>query len=219
MFGCCVFKQNKLIFVLFVVVSLVSSVAQPQEKTKPQKGRVVVDEAMVYKEPNFDSEVIGSVSKGSVHSISRKKWGPFHRIRLPSKQLGYIADSEIRPIINKNEITEKMENSSGRERPESRGRSRPLARQRLAGGFFEMMSFTESTMEVRRSTSLPLLGWRWSGENTFVEGPIYTDASLAFHWDAPNYYDEATGNPASGFILKGDILATLVSPQNRDVFL
>ena len=60
-----------------------------------QNGTVNVPEADIYKDENFDSEIIENVKFGEIYQISDKIYGQFYKIKLKTGKIGYIPDHEL----------------------------------------------------------------------------------------------------------------------------
>ena len=85
-------------FLLLTVFSF-EAFAGNEKKMQPM-GRIVNEpSAFVYKEADFDSQVIAELKPGGVFQISFKKFNEaFHRIRLVDGQIGYISDVDFKVV-------------------------------------------------------------------------------------------------------------------------
>lgn len=192
-----------------------------------QKGTIVSEEAAVFSQADFDSEIITTLKPGQTFTISKGKKGPFFRIRYAPGKTGWISDADIRPA-GKNTAT-KGKKKTEKKAPEKKtkelgpfyeegpeeGGEPPFYARRYRGLVLEFVNFTEDTMGKLRTANLLFYGIKWSGYNTVFDGEIYTDAELLFHSGAPPYYGEATGQPASGFIMMGNFLFQTEIPQSE----
>lgn len=84
--------MNHFRFFLFLTVSLLMGPAFAQS----QKAMVVNDGALVYVNPDFDSELLTELKAGTVYDVSLKTKGPFYKIRVRPKVTGWIADTDVK---------------------------------------------------------------------------------------------------------------------------
>jgi hypothetical protein len=212
--GYCV--RNSLFIVLVLFFGTLS--AQTKKTANPNKAAkavVVSEEAYVLKEPDFDAEVITVLDGGpKVYFVSGGKWGPFHKIRVSPTSFGYILDTDIKIVGAEGSALPGNPKEEEEER-EARQR-RPFLNTRYLGPVIQLTNFTEDTMADIRSQSLPFLGAKWTGYNTFFSGEMYVDSNFLFYSGAPAYYRDATGNAASGYIIIADFLLESADPQSPD---
>jgi hypothetical protein len=216
-----------LLIVLPIVVWLFSSFswaapAKPKNPNQAVKAVIVAEQAYIFKTPSFDGEVIVILGPSTkVYSVSKGKWGTFHKIRLEDKQTGYVLDSDIRFVTN-DEIKQfekhktKFENSKKKKESQKKDTSgRSIEGRRYVGPAVQVTNFTEDTMGSLRSQTITSFGARWSGPSYFMEGS-YTETNILLYWGAPGYYADATGNAASGFILLMDWIVEMTQLQSKD---
>lgn len=209
----------------------VTPAAKPKAAPRSQKAVVIVEEATIFKDPNFDGEVIGSAKGGQVFMISIGKKEMFYKIRLKPGVTGWVSDADIRPIGaagaaaqktpakpgDKKKAGKKDPKQAAAEKKKAPKKGKPIQLNRYRGLAIEFINFTEDTMGKVRSASLPFYGFRWTGQNTLMGPESYIDSEILFHTGAPSYYEDATGNSAGGFILTGNFLFVTDVPQSRNV--
>lgn len=177
---------------------------------------VILQGALVYKEADFDAPVIANLKRGQIYDVSSKKKGYFYRVRVKPGMIGYVSDVDVRAASGKKLNNEKNENpktAAKKESAEPEAPRKPFLNRRYRGLVVEMMSYTESTLGGTRSAQLPFFGIKWSGNDTVFSGEIYTDASIMAAFTAPKYYQDYTGNAASGWIVNMNFL--FLNPQKQ----
>jgi len=191
-----------------------------------QKATVIEDEASVYKTPDFDSPIIGTLKRGQVYDISTKTVGPFYKIRIRPGVLGYISDVDVKPggsanqQINSNQQKKKAQKKNQKKvEEEPRKPQKPFIVKRYRGPVIEQINYTENTLGSVRSETLTFFGFKWSGFNTLFSGEMYSDGELLIHSGAPSYYKKVTGQDASGLIINANFLFETPSMQGRNHML
>ena len=192
-----------------------------------QKGTVIVPEGTIFQTPSFDGQVIGTVGEGQIFDISLGKLGAFYKIRIRPGLLGWISEAEIKPNAGtqmQGPDTPPDEGTSPAGRS-AKGDKAPVEKKKVISGrrfrglALENINYSEKTMGKIRRDVLLFYGLKFSGPNTVFSGFVETDAEILFHSGAPGYYQAATGNPASGFIMMGNFLFETTVPQGRDSML
>jgi hypothetical protein len=186
---------------------------------KSQKGTIQSEEAEIYQDSNFDAPVIGMVKGGAVYDISVGKKNGFYKIRLKPGSLGWIADSDILGGISADEIGSAKPTKPGiktkKNKPVKKGpkpivipkkKSGPFSLEDYRGPALEFLPFQETTLGDKRKDNLIFYGYKFSGPNLLIDGDTVTDATILFHYGAPKYYKDTTGNDASGFIILANFL-------------
>lgn len=190
-----------------------------------QRGKIITQDANVYEKPNFDSEILYNLELGDVFEISTKTQGPFYRIRLKKGIVGWIADNDVE-VVDKGVSTPKKRtivrdqdlDAEEGDRPsinESRIK-KPIDEVRTMGPVLALVNFTEETMAATRNELLTMYGFKWSGVNNLMTGPLATEAQVLLGFQSPSYYEKVTHNKASGFMSLVDfsILSTILSSQD-----
>lgn len=190
-----------------------------RKKPVSQKGMITAEIATIFREPNFDSEVMATARPKQVFDISIGKRGPFYKIRLKPGVTGWISDAEVKPMGQVSSRSQTKRAKTAKAEPAKRTpppKSKPFHLLKHRGLGLEFINFTEDTMGKVRNESLIFYGYRFSGENTLTEG-MYTDAEILFHFGAPGYYEDATGRGADGLIMLGNFMFVTTVPQSRNV--
>lgn len=199
--------------------------AKPAKKAASkgsQRGVIIAEEGgTVFKEPNFDAQVIATVNPGQVFDISSGTREGFYKIRLKPGTLGWISEVEIRAVGAKENKAAKgapaKPGAKKKETAQKKKRGKPVHMTRYTGPVFEFMNYRESTMKGLRSESLMMYGWRWSGPNTLIDGAMNIDSEILIHPSPPKFYETATGNKTSGFLLIGNFIFVSEMPQSKNL--
>lgn len=184
-----------------------------------QKAKVINEGAMVYKDADFDAEVLTQLKAGGIYDISLKTKGPFYKIRLKPGVTGWIADTDIR--VGKGTAKNASKKDKNAEKKEEKNnflekkRQRSFYASRYRGPVLSYLTYNENTMGQLRTQNMPFYGFKVEGPNTMFTGDFRTDAEFLFHFGAPNYYEKATGFPASGWIFLTDFIFETAYPQSK----
>jgi hypothetical protein len=189
-----------------------------QQKASPSapRGRILQSGTLVYEKPSFDAEVIAEVSAGREYEMSTRKFaGIFYRVRLRPNVIGYVADTDIKPLFEKPE--EKLPRNvreakrESRQEKERKRNPKPKAKPqrsfemtRYFGLGMTQVQYKEEAVGKTRRENLNFLQFKLFGPNVLVEGPFPTEFNLMFFSGAPSYYEKTTGQGANGFILMTD---------------
>lgn len=227
-------RKAERFFILFLL-ALTPALTQPAFAQKAQKGVVIVEEATVFQEPDFDSAVLGTLSAGGVYDMSVAKKGMFYKVRLKPGTTGWVSDAEIKPTGSA--ASQKRPTNAGKAADRKKkgifsdplvlppehdklSKSRPMTRKRYHGPVLEFMNYVEDTMgAIYRQSNMMFYGYKWSGNNTLMDGEMYIDSEILFRFSPPQYYADATRNSASGFMLVGNFLFENEQAQGRDDML
>jgi hypothetical protein len=188
-----------------------------------RRGKVITAGALVYKTASFDGKVLGKLSAGKTFPISSKTVGPFYKLKVKEGVYGYIADTDIRPILTAKEIQAKkkagLEKAQARqEKKKEQKKKKAFEFQKYRGLSLSNVNFREETMGLRPTETMLFYGAKFSGPDVLVQGG-YVDANLLFHFGAPKYYSDATGKSADGFALLMDFLFQSAMPQGENTLL
>lgn len=197
----------------------------------PHQVQILREGAEVFKEPNFDSEVIAQLAEGRKFFSSSKKFnGTFYRILVGKGLTGYIADSDARPLHKQgvsgedspgksksgknDEAAGKMQKKTA-PKPERR---KVFSNSNFVGVSYSMIDYKENTMGDHRRDQLGFFGFKVSGPDLLVEGPMPTELNILFYPGAPSYYEKTTGRAASGWVLIMDGIWQNYYPLSREAF-
>lgn len=213
-----------LILLISVFSSSAGATAKPKQRAPAQaliQGVIVVDQAAVYKASDFDSAVIGHTRRGKKFMMSPQVFGAFYRIQIkPSQpgqpgQVGYIPDTEIRPISKKKLTKDSSASAKGKPDQEEVKKKRPFEETKYKGISVAMINFREETMGLRPTASMIFFGFKAQGEGLLMEGML-SELNFQMAPSAPSYYEQATGVPSSGLILLMDGLLLTASPSGKN---
>lgn len=195
------------------------------------RGQILTDEALVYRDADFDSPVIGRMKKGSQLNISKRIFGAFHQVQISKTRRGYISDVDVRPLSEINQAQKILKKTQGpfaasKENALKESRSREAREESLAKRPFDstnyqgfeiaMIRFRENTMGLRPSDNRLFFGFTASGPQIVMEG-LNTDLNVRVSPGAPSYYEQATGKSADGFILITDFKFQTVTTRSKDI--
>lgn len=185
----------RILFLIFLNVNLQALAAQ--------KGVVNSDESDIYKDADFDSDIVESVRKGETYLISDKLYGgAFYKIKLKSGKVGYIADHEInvngkqfeeKPFEDDMVFDKKGKKAKAHNREEDDD-SEPFDFYKR-GVTVQLINYHEDTMGAIRTDDLLAYGYKSISD---VQWEIV--GSLT----APKYYSDRTGGSTQGFNLWAD---------------
>lgn len=176
-------------------------------------GKVLRSGAEVYTQADFDSKVMTQLQAGEVYEISKKTFGAFYRIRLKNKKLGYIADSDIRPLSAK-QLTEKPK-SGVRIEDDVPKKRRIFSHAIWRGATVNFVQYQEATMGTTLKDNMILFGAKMTGPDYLLEGDIITDMNFLFSFTPPVYYEQATRNPAQGWLMLFDYMFLTQSQRGK----
>lgn len=174
-----------------------------------QTGTVTAEQSYIYATPDFDAQIIATVNQGEMFDISDNTKGPFYRIRLKDKRLGWISSVDIKPGQIK--VAPSHQPSTLASYREQRHQESTLLLQRWQGPRLELLDWKEKTLGKVRHDQLNLVGWGWTGMDTLWKGPFFFDSSASFAWQPPDYYKKITGVSAEGWVLK--LQSALLTPR------
>lgn len=228
------FRLKKILFsILFFVVSAGPLFA---EVSHDFRGEIIGEEAQIYEAANFDAALMDIAPQGQKYEMSTKLFNEaFYRVRLPDGRIGYIADTDIKPLFKvKNQLkkdvnkksnassqnlnkknqnkTEKKIGKKSDEKDEPK-KKKPFQYTRYVGLELSQIQFQEETMSDHRRDSLLFYGMKISGPDVVIAGDLQTDVNLLFHMGAPSYYQSVTKHSADGWVMIANFLFQNYFPQ------
>jgi hypothetical protein len=224
---------SKLILRRFplLVLSLVYQCTLPStlaQTASLYRAEVVAEEALVYSKADFDAPILDSLKKGEVFEISRRLYGAFHAVRLRSGKVGFIADSDVRPLGKKSQNRRGGLSAQSEAKADVKAdvkaqaktpiKKKPDANSKTVGGTLMSLRFREDTMGLRPTDQMPFFGLRLSGPDLVVAGPVLTDINFLISGRAPNYYSEVSSGGASGYAFLVDFALEMPNKLNRLVW-
>lgn len=218
-----VLQFRRLALLFFFFGFSFSAQSATNVRSSGQKAKVVNHGALVYKSPSFDSKVIARLQENKTYLISYKLFsGAFYKIKVRDGLLGYIADTDVSVAAKKTRTSKNSEASESSEK--SRDDSEPAKKERAfefqkyRGFEFARINYREDTMGLKPTQGMNFFGFKLSGPNVAMEGS-YTDANFLFAFQAPSYYEQATGNAANGFVMIIDSVFETALPQGKNTLL
>lgn len=191
-----------------------SDSASKTKVTSPQ-AQAVGDPTFIYKDSNFDSEIIGTAVTGQVYSISTGIKNGFRKLRLKPGLVGFVSVDDIKVVTAENAKKIKNADEKKTENKKKSKKVRSIELTRYRGVVVQNTNYAEDSLGKVRTAPLLFFGAKISGYNTFFEGDVYTESNILLHWGAPNYYADATGRSADGWIVMTDFLVQSVFPQSQ----
>lgn len=172
-------KNKAVLFFRVVAIIFFASVSFAN-----QDATVLTEGAMIYKEANFDSPVIGYLQKGKKTRVSDKTYGPFYRIQLKPGVLGYISDVDVSP---KKGRKPKVLASAEEEKKSPAGKS---ARWYGLGGTLGLIQYRELLFKKEKQSNTLVYGAKFTFPFRALRGPFFMDLSLVGHVGALGHYNE-----------------------------
>ena len=185
-----------------------------------QIGTVTADETYIYLNPDFDAPVIATAKLGEKFQMSNTTQGPFYKVRMKDKRLGWISSVDIKPgNLNTKTLVKKREAEAVKpleSAVEEQKVLKAFANERVQGPFMQQMFWREKTLGHMHTDNLTFYGWNWTGFNTLTDGPAYIDTRVMGTFTAPDYYKKLTGVAASGWILKAQTALLSANPWGEN---
>lgn len=228
MFGLCALRPRKKSYslccgLLLLGMSLVisaTSLAQTSPKARVNsnstkkiiRSQVLNEGAILYGSPDFDAQILAELPEGEELQVDSSKSGPFYRVRLKNKTVGWLADTDIKGGMEGFKKPSRKSEGSSEEKNYSektaetgvRKKKQKFYLQRFWGPVLQYTQVTEKTMGEKFSEFRTVVGAKFVGVNTLFSGGIYIESNILLDPGAPKYYQEKTGQKASGFALYSD---------------
>lgn len=224
--------MRKILSHLWILVFFLPVSGFAQNKVYPHRARTLHGEVSVFKEANFDSEIIATLPAGQTYDVSSKLFnGAFYRLRIRPGVLGYVSDVDVKPLKGGGTTAAKLDSkkaenkkaedakTENRKLEAEQKKNRPFQFTQYGGFQYSLIQFQEDTMGDKRQENLDFFGAKISGPNLILEGAIPTEMNFQFHYGAPSYYEKLTGKSADGFILLMDFLFQNYYPQSKNSLL
>lgn len=193
---------------------------------------VKTEGALVYAQPDFDSEVLGSLSQDQKIRSSRGTTGAgakFYRVRVGGVT-GYVADIDLQvegaasspdkePRTSKKQTAEKSEDKRD-EKQESKKKERlPIFFSKFVGVSVGQTFFKEGITGVDAKEALLTYGLKVTGPDVVFTGPVI-DFDLVLHYGAPTYYEKLSATKPTGFVMFANtiFLFPILNRNNQMVF-
>ncbi len=188
-----------LIFVLSQTVMMPSAFAVE----KFRKAQAVRPDVEIYSTASFDAKIIHYIKPGDFYYISNKTFGPFYKIKVSDKILGYVADTELniqgvgviqdKPFVDDPEVEGKNKKKKKEKDPEDfyndeDDEDENVIKTSYNGLILHLINYHETTMGGSQVGDLYGIGYRYI--------PFLSDFSASIAWDitaaygAPAYYKD-----------------------------
>ncbi len=196
---------SRLSFV-FVVLVLSQSVMMPfvYAAEKFRKAQAVRPDVEIYSSASFDAKVIHYIKPGDFYYISNKTFGPFYKIKISDKILGYVADTELniqgvgaiqeKPFVDDPDVVSSKDKKKKKEKDpvdiysEDEDEEESTIKASYNGLILHLINYHETTMGGSQVADLYGIGYRYI--------PFLSDFSASIAWDitaaygAPAYYKD-----------------------------
>lgn len=147
---------------------------------------VVVDGAMVYKRADFDAEVIGYLQMGTKVTISRKRFGPFYRLRFKQGVWGYVSDVDVRGPEDFGGKKGALADPAGSRSSPVRGKY-PFTSFSI-GASIGSLQYKELLLKQSYTSALLVYGVKANAPLSFLGGPFFLDLDVLTTNAVPDYY-------------------------------
>lgn len=191
--------------------------AKPKAKKSQAQAAVIGPEgATIYQFPDFDSQVLISLSGGKKVIIAQKPvtgaggLGLFYRVKYAAGKLGYVVDTEVIPQFKRNTLRaqKKTKNPVYDQVTEEQQLAKqgldPIYFSRYFGAGLGSVDFTEKFAGGKLHEQVTMYSFRVTGPDLLFEGPPM-DVHVGFSLNPPDYYKKYSVAAPSGFFIFGDI--------------
>ncbi|MFN7903990.1 MAG: SH3 domain-containing protein [Pseudobdellovibrionaceae bacterium] len=179
------------------------------------RAQIIGDPAFVYKNADFDSDIIGTAVTGNVYHVSKGVKANFRKLRLKPGLVGFISNDDIKIV---SDAAAKKIKDIGKKKSSKKKKSdlsrKTVEMAKYRGPVLQYTNFAEDALGTLRTAPLIFFGGKISGYDTLLEGESYVESNILFHWGAPKYYSDVTGKSAEGWILMTDFLLQTPFPQS-----
>jgi hypothetical protein len=185
-------------------------------KSKSSEGKVAVDGAAVYAQPDFDSEVIDYLNYGAKVTVAKKTFtgqgglGLFYKVRTPSGKIGFMTDTDTSlPKAAPAQIPEKAISKKKKKRldEEAEEERDGIYLTRYVGGAFALVDYSEKFSGRTLHQSTPFFGIRLSGPDVLIPPPL--DINFLIAPGPPQYLAKFGHGASNGFLVLGDFMILL----------
>ena len=181
---------------------------------KFRKAQAVRLDVEIYSTASFDAKIIHYIKPGNYYYISNKTFGPFYKIKVSDKILGYVADTEL-DIQGLGVIQEKPFIDDPGAQPKAKKKKTDADaffpeedqeeedegnfKSSYNGLILHLVNYHETTMGGLQVADLYAIGYRYI--------PFLSDYSASIAWDisaaygAPAYYTDKINADAKGLTL------------------
>ncbi|MBC7754883.1 MAG: hypothetical protein H7Z71_11645 [Moraxellaceae bacterium] len=199
---------------IFLILVLLQMVLLPTAGAveKFRKAQAVRSDVEIYSTASFDAKIIHYIKPGDLYYISNKTFGPFYKIKISNKILGYVADTELniqgigtvqeKPFIDDPEVPslnsqkKKEKNPEAFDDEEDQAEEESHIKSSYNGIILHLINYHETTMNGSQVADLYGIGYRYI--------PFLSDYSASVAWDvtaaygAPAYYQNILNAETKG---------------------
>ncbi|MBN8540312.1 MAG: hypothetical protein J0L82_07995 [Deltaproteobacteria bacterium] len=188
---------------------------------------VVAPETLVYEKPDLDSKPFAILPQGTRIPVSkgtRGEYQKFYRTRFQGK-LGWVLTIDVRPEAEVRKAIAKAKGKKPKKGPfaaeneaeenQAASAKNPYVFSQSASLVFGLVDFQEDVDGVGRQESLTVYGFKISGPDVLIQGPV-VDLNFLLHYGAPTYYDNLSSTKPSGFVVWVDALLVMPLRMRND---
>ena len=218
----------KFFLILFVVNFAVIRNATAN-KISFRQAQAVRQDVEIYKDKNFDSEIISSISPGKFYYISNTTFGPFYKIKINNKIVGYVSDIDIeikglgrikeKAFIDDvaeptNKKNKKKSQAPPDEEEEDQSEDESVIHTSYQGFILNLVNYHEKTMDQNQVADLFAVGYRYI--------PYLSDFSASISWDVnlaygiPSYYKEKLAVSGQGITVWSGAQLINITPLGQN---
>ncbi len=208
------------LLVILLNLSIGLSAQADPLKQKVQKGTVITDGAVIYKNNSFDAEIVTYAEVGRNVVLSRKIYsaadgfGTFYKIRIELGVYGYVSDVDVKPQFKPDRTARQSSDSDDSFKFDGEddgwGESdyktydnEPLLLKRWIGLGVNYTNITESFAGKIKSSYENLFSLKLYGPRTLLK-QTPTDFEISILPKVPSYYSTLSNvREASGFLVAG----------------
>jgi hypothetical protein len=210
--------QKNLIFVVLLFCTSWAFAEKKAQAAEPQ-----VD---IYSTADFDSEIIETIVPGEYYPISNKPKGPFYQIRLKNGKIGYVPDTEL-DIYGEGAFREKPFADDVEEKPVLKNKNQKKVdieedlddpdtdKISLQGLTLQLINYHEETLGATQVGDLYAIGYKHLPTLSEFSSSTSWDVAAAFR--APSYYQNLTGQSASGLVIWSGFQILNISPISSNM--
>lgn len=216
-----------------------SGVKKTSDSSKSMKGAkradgveayISTDGALILDAPDHDASPIAQYAEGHKVRVSKKTvpgtgesaGERFRKVRVGSR-IGYVPEIDVRlgqPAAQVLKRKEKKADGRSRSSTESQGKKNPMYFSRYMGLIGGSSEFKEDITGVDASTTMLVYGFKLTGPDILLEGPII-DFNFLLHFGAPTYYEPLSAVKPTGYVILTDasVMVPLIARENAMVYM
>ena len=171
---------------------------------KFRKAQAVRSDVEIYSTASFDAKIIHYIKPGDYYYISNKTFGPFYKIKISNKVLGYVADTELNiqgigTVKEKPFIDDPEKNPEVFDDEEDQAEEESHFKSSYNGIILHLVNYHETTMNGSQVADLYGIGYRYI--------PFLSDFSASVAWDitaaygVPAYYQDTLNAETKGLTI------------------